>query len=385
MRWKQVIGSIDELLTTVKNPEALPLFLEHADAMLEDPCVAHCAAEENPRLALWRIGMREHNPFRTKGTKCMPGRFMDVVRRIIADNQGRAQRKFWYTHCCLELDMLSSGKVKKLVLKDAGVSEKAQTTSSKVVSAEEKAVRATMANQMVMGLLSYSLPDAERKDKTLGCIFDVWSRWQGTHNIAGRTVEGRRDWLKKELDGGFVRTLCSIWENLDDQNLMRKCDFILPTPAWTLQDNEPTLAEVQKEDDAALIFVKLQVGMIFFRVRRLLPQLLGWNSRSVLFIANDERAKREFERMMLDVAHTQTFKANQKVPDIKDIVDRNICDTTSVQQTIAIAKLLTFDGKADATTDAVDDQHKCMDGSQAIEDGFNNLKNVKSNTPRIDR
>ena len=92
MRWLQVIASIDELLSSVKDPLKMPLFASHLEEMLEDPCVEHLKHEPNPAQAMWTEGMQMHNPFRLKGSKCMPGRFMDVVRRLDQDNQGRGQR-----------------------------------------------------------------------------------------------------------------------------------------------------------------------------------------------------------------------------------------------------------------------------------------------------
>ena len=234
-----------------------------------------------------------------------------------------------------------------------------------------------------MGLLSYELPNAERKDKMLAKVFSCWSKWHGRQNIENRSVEGSKKWLQEQLRGGFVASLCEIWSNMDDESLMKDCGFILPSPAWKLPENQPHAADIQNEDDMALTFIKLQVGMLFFRAKRCAPMMLGWSSRSSLFIKNDAEAKKEVARMNLDVERTAHFKKNEKkTPDVAGIAARALMDTTAVKQVVACAKLLKFDETRDPTTQSFDDQNSKLRASQVIEDGFNNMKNVKSNTAR---
>ena len=114
-------------------------------------------------------------PIHHTNSKCMLGRFMDVVRRIKQDLQAYHQSEFWYTHCCLEMGMLSSQSVVKLVIKDDPAA--ASSTNSKTDSPEEAAIRKAMANQMVMGKLAFSVIDAHRNDKMIVATHDVHSYW----------------------------------------------------------------------------------------------------------------------------------------------------------------------------------------------------------------
>ena len=150
MRYHQVCESIDEFLMFTGDPMTMPLFSNMVDDMLSDPCVAHLRDMPDPHRAMFEQGfIGECNPFHKKIGKCMPGRFLDIVRRIQNDVESRNQRNFWFTHACIELDMLGSGKVRKLVVKDDAAIIAKLSTKSNVPSAAEKELRATMANQMV--------------------------------------------------------------------------------------------------------------------------------------------------------------------------------------------------------------------------------------------
>ena len=111
MRYKQVTGSIDEFLQH-GSFEELPLFADHFDDMLSDPDSKHLLDSDNPVEALW-TNMKTDHAFKLKDSKCMLGRFLEVIRRIKKDLTNRSQKKFWYIHTALELDMMSSLKVTK--------------------------------------------------------------------------------------------------------------------------------------------------------------------------------------------------------------------------------------------------------------------------------
>ena len=96
MRYKQVVGAITELLRTGK-PKELPLFMDCLDGMLADPAAIAFRFKEDPATDLFN-SMATTCPFIKKNSKCMLGRFMDVVRRIKTDLEAFNQREFWYTH-----------------------------------------------------------------------------------------------------------------------------------------------------------------------------------------------------------------------------------------------------------------------------------------------
>ena len=65
VRWKQLMGSMHEMLTLAE-PRRMPLFMSNVHDMLSDSSISHLSSEEDPISAVWNY-QKTSNPFVNKG------------------------------------------------------------------------------------------------------------------------------------------------------------------------------------------------------------------------------------------------------------------------------------------------------------------------------
>ena len=176
MRFTQSSRAADEILKP-PTPKDAPLWSEYVDEMLNDESGRHCLLASDPEQALWDH-LRDNHCLKTKGTKCIKGRYLNVVRETEKQNEVAGQRKFFYSHTCLELDLLGSGKFAKLVMDGADLGRHAGTDEA--VTDEDKALKKACANQLVVGLMDWLSPHTSINDKLLVAGTQAWAHWMET-------------------------------------------------------------------------------------------------------------------------------------------------------------------------------------------------------------
>ena len=132
---------------------------------------------------------------------------------------------------------------------------------------------------------------------------------------------------------------------------------------------------MQREDDMAAHVMHLELSITFQRFNRCAPWLLGWSSRSSLFLVEDPvAADHELNEMKEDQKCYETFKDKaDDIPGLSKVVNRSAMKHVATQQIVQIA------GKhSKPVLDRfLEKSHSRLLASQAVEDGFNEQKNAK--------
>ena len=109
------------------------------------------------------------------------------------------------------------------------------------------------------------------------------SKWQTKQSETNRSVPECKEWLKTQLRGDIMENIATMWKHFRSEANLKKVKFLVPTPDMSRASLLETHSEAQ-EDDFACLYARLHINMTFERVRRTAPMMLGWNSRSILFI-----------------------------------------------------------------------------------------------------
>jgi hypothetical protein len=203
MRWREARQSLDELLRTEK-PQECALYQAFLPSMLEEKAGADLASAADPSAELW-ARLRESNPFSVRGSKCVLGRFMEVLRRMRSDLDHLSPQSFCYLHTCLEMDMLGGGQFGKLVVNESVLPRK--STSSRVETAEESSLRKACANQMVLATMFLLDPDTRMLERIIVTTTMPWEQWHGEQNRDLRSTSASEPWLRRQLKRDFARPL----------------------------------------------------------------------------------------------------------------------------------------------------------------------------------
>lgn len=275
MRYKQCLQGLQELLST-ETPQSCPLFQAFLPDMLAEEAGKDLQTDSDPAGAMWRR-LSESNPFSTKGTKVVLGRFMDVLRKSRDELRHFHQRRFIYLYVALEGDMLHGSNFTRLALGDPAP---VKTTDSRRESAEEAALRRACANQLVLATMFMLDPDTEMIEWLFVVTTEHWEAWHGRQNTRLRSCHDSLPWLQDQLHDEFLRTAALCLQTIGREVSLQRCQFILPHPNWVA----PAEGVIQREDDMAKHMAHLVMGIDFARIRRCAWMLLGWSSRSSLFL-----------------------------------------------------------------------------------------------------
>ena len=369
-RWKECQASLNELLSTESHSRC-ELFQAFLQEKLDRLSADERAQMKDPSKEVWQ-NLPSANPFVKKGTKVSLGRFVNCIRAMRAELPHFVDRKFIYLHTCLELDMMSGAKFRKLALQGHTIDK---STSSKKETHEESALRKSCQNQMVLTCMWMLDADAEQIDRLIVFIMEPWEQWHGFQNKTLRTAAAALDWSQAQLQGDFVNTLTAVWRRVHSERLVGECMLIAPFRGFCMEGKEN---EIVREDELAAKAISLASGVTFWRLKRSAWLLLGWNSRSVLFLSSDETCvRKELASLRQDLQAFEVAKRNvDDVSGLSRFVQRSQFALPSVQQ---IALLFGYEGAI------VDEEkaaflrkaHTRMYGSQVVEDGFNVMKNCK--------
>lgn len=277
MRYKQCVQGVQELLST-EGPGSCPLFQAFLPDMLAEAAGNDLRQHPDPAGAMWRR-LAEENPFSRKGCKVVLGRFMDVLRKSKAELAHFHQRRFMYLYVALEADMMAGSNFAKLALSKA----QPKGTDAKRESNEEAALRKACANQLVLATMFMLDPDTEMIEWLLVVTTEAWEDWHSRQNRTLRSCADSLPWLQDELRGNFLRTAVSCFQPLANELALQRCLFILPHPGWTPPQAGGIL---ERENDMAGYMAHLVLGINFARLRRCAWMLLGWSSRSALFLTD---------------------------------------------------------------------------------------------------
>ncbi|CAK0809598.1 unnamed protein product, partial [Prorocentrum cordatum] len=368
-RLNQNRDAFDELMK-FEAPETCVLFKAMAVDMLKEEAGRSFAAEEHPEQALWN-SFKEDNPLTLKDTVVVNSRWVKLIRKLRDDIRNYHQRAFIYLHTCVEMDLLVTDQMSRIVAHSMAIPT---VTSARRLTPEELAVRKNNCNQLVMGLMDMLNPDTLRKDEVCVCAAEPWEQAFGEMNATLRNCHDGMKWMLEHLDGHFVSVCMATFKQLSSVAALRYCQFILPQPgAMAPQDWDRTKFD---EDQVAECFAHAVMCINAKRISSSAPLLLGWSSRSIYFTRDDDKAKNEIAKLRADADTFEHFQG--KGGDIEEGIDfvmRSPFQTMAVQQVYQVVRDKGFALDPEATR-FFQKAHSRLLISQCVEDGFNEQKNA---------
>ena len=345
------------------------------------------AAEPSPLQCIWESLKSEGGPWKTKGQKVVKSRFMAFTRRARREMAVMAQRSFCYQYTCLELDMLGAKKVIKLTLRpDIADDPASGTTDSKRLTSEEKILRNSCQNTMVISCLMYgNMLKRQRLAVALACVEGL-EKWHQEQNRRLRSVDEVLTWSLQQLSGKFMESVASILAPCASDKDLEEIGFTMIRRNRPLPDgfDIPELTSV--DDDLATLMSGFALSLAGRRIARALWFLRGWPSRSVLLLSEDERIAKEAIQLFRSDEANHAFLCSQatQVSGLDALVRRSTFDYLPVQQDFAVLRdnnfLLT-----EQVVSYIKANHRRLNASQVCEDGFREQKLGKKNPAKHTR
>lgn len=152
-RWQQCRSALQDIYQK-HDWRDVPLFEAMAHSMLSDPKYADVAGEEDAYGCLWER-LAEDSPWRRKGVKLVRSRFMAFSRKARDEMRQASSRGF--------LGARPAGGHQLEGPRDPRRGQRCDpplTTSSSRESVEEKALRLSCANNLVLGCMAFNDADA---------------------------------------------------------------------------------------------------------------------------------------------------------------------------------------------------------------------------------
>lgn len=266
-------------------------------------------------------------------------RFHNVIAECRALLQKSARLLFQYQYLCIEAGFLNNRiaayqlKV-QLRGKDPQSSE---TTARAAIGLDDKALRNTGANAVVIAMLLLSSPDNLRLMHMLTdvgmCVMD----WHAFANRECRDVFRNKLWLLDQVTGGFERHLNAVTKVLEDIDILTQCGFISLSVEATQGLSE---AQVLHEDEHAELFGEMVLVLLGLRFRRCVWMFEPPVGMIALLSADHQKASQSLNSMR---SVQEDFDELQSKPwssaRVRQVIGRHPCNLLSSQQIITGLRL----------------------------------------------
>lgn len=374
-RWHECKEALATLLAE-HEPRSCPLFMDMAPSMLSDPAYADLSCSSDPYAALWQR-LRTESPWQTKGVKVVKSRFLAFARRAARELRHIHARAFGYLYVCMEQGFLNDKSIEQFFVRSRLAEEPAGgTTSAAHETDEEKALRKSCANNLVLGCLQFNSEDSRAYLQIAVALSVPCEKWHGEQNTRLRSVADTAPWMVEQISGKFMAGLCDIVRVISQEQHLIAVPMILPEADLDKSELDLFIGMSFREDRLATIFADCAMALVGHRVQSTLWMLRGWPSRSVL-MTRDDFAPLAATALRQDYNYYLQFSANPDGFDgVREIADRSIFKLKSVMQDVLI---LQGAGWA-VTEDMVAHVTACsrrIVASQACEDCFNRQKNAR--------
>lgn len=230
LRFWQLRESMQHHLS-VSSPSSSPLFQALSSRMLEEAKhEVDLDSVGDPLAALWSfVGKTSFQD--KKGYKANLNRFHSVVAELRTLLQKSARLLFQYQHFCIDAGFLNNRiaayqlKV-QLRGKDPSSSE---TTARTAIGLDDKALRSTGANAVVIAMLLLLLLSSPGKLRLVHMLTEVGMcvmEWHAYANRECRDVFRSKLWLLDQVTNGFGKHLFEISQVLLDNDILVMTGFV---------------------------------------------------------------------------------------------------------------------------------------------------------------
>jgi hypothetical protein len=216
--------------------------------------------------------------------------------------------EFESTYVCMEMGLLGEKQVQSLKLKgqtaEAALNgERSGSTAITVQTVDDAAVRSCCQNAMVIRYTMHSDQGVRRKMQTLDVLGAILMEWRCEGNKQLRSYEKSWQWVKQQVNGGYMAHLKDVWHLLSSPVALAKCGFaVSPSQCDAVKE------DLESEEYFADFFGQGVVGLVALRARRNLPLVLGWPKKLVrMHHADDSKADSVVKEFMVDQRDFRTI------------------------------------------------------------------------------
>ncbi|CAK0805739.1 unnamed protein product, partial [Prorocentrum cordatum] len=217
-KWQQVKATMDSYFAS-GDPHASPMFQKIAPRILESlPDAGVITSMKDPLMEVWNRTAAAC-PWHKKDAKLEVSRFLGPLQRVKADLRHAPLYELAYTVTCLHMDLLHGKKF--LEVHFSGLSPTVESaggaTTSKKMAAEEKTLRASCKNPLVLAMVFWSDPG---NIKRLGIISQVGNellRWQSQQVTDLREFGKVPKFLFMQCSGMFCDSLAKMFNALSSE------------------------------------------------------------------------------------------------------------------------------------------------------------------------
>lgn len=372
-RYTQIRDSMKQAYSTLS--EKTPLFAELAPAIHSE--LANAGHQWSGELPLdtevWNH-CKARDPFTNKSYHLKLNRFMaslQVMRTIMLP---RWSLDLWERQfVCIEHDMLT-GKVAKLLLKPGAAEEFGEgggSTSSALVSLEDRSVRSCLQNALVISCLFLQDPLNRRKMQIIVGVGAHLELWHGHQSRDLRSGPASLEFmLQQVVQGRFFDHINNMLLAPSDESLLLDAGFVIPQHLDLPNVNDLKLID----DELGAILGKLSLSMAFCRLRRCL-WLFSWPHR-IVQVLDSTNADEVAASFLADKAILEELvEYNPKFKVHKDVIARHVHNLVVNKQ--YAHGLDASMGKASPQFKALIQKHyQGLITTQIVEDGFGVMKNA---------
>ena len=304
-------------------------------------------------------------------------RFQGVV------SEGTYLLSHWYSSLCvaefaaLELDFMKSADMTvKLKLPATGADAQADTSTTKAVQVDARAIRAAAQNAVVVTVL---LLQQSTHRRLLQMIVDSAmpvTMWHGVQNRACRDVAKGADWAVGQVTGDFMEHISLVMGALVDEAAATRCGFAIAGG-----ENAKFIfnaGEVSFEDEMAQTWGNIVLSLVVARIKRALPQLVGYPWSLLGALKGEAHRDAILKAFELHYHDHERMKVQPNInKGMRKIIDRSVFQQLSVLQLANGLKESGWGLNPDVERLLTERSRTCF-GTQIVEDVNNVQKNDRS-------
>ena len=192
-----------DALYNVESPKEMPLVRANVSGIIDDLGEPELLASADPDAEVWQR-CKDENPWQVRGEKVLMNRFLGFVHKLRSEVKQMSMRALHYQYVTIEEDMLGGSKFEKMtVMQTPTAAEHADGTSMKVVTLDEKALRASCQNSMVIAMVMNSDHANKEKARAVVKVTDAVHKWHAGQSEEVRSPEKALAWTVKQLESAF--------------------------------------------------------------------------------------------------------------------------------------------------------------------------------------
>lgn len=339
MRHSQCKTAMTELFRTTM-PGQNPLFLFVQDQLIVEGQRQDILGLPDPDMELWRR-CEAYAPWNNKVHKCVVNHFMGMRRRDKEETHVWTWRSLAYQFASLECGFYKGSRFERVVIK-GGEEEAAPgaRTSSKRLTATDRAARSSCQNALVAASLFYAAPENCVKQKIFWMAAEPLDRWHGEQAKQTRSSCETRDFLVGFVSGGFLDVVADVFRVGRSIDNLATIGFTLPVKRFSGDPSAEKLEglRVVREDSWASELGRFCSALVGHKLRRMAYLLRGWPARSAGTLAEGAEVAKVLGELRKDVRAFSKLVDNKHLPGVKAVAERSVFNLVSTQQLVGICE-----------------------------------------------